>query len=155
MTDRPTLAHVPLRERIVSAILLAFLLFSGCGSGSSRARDVSPDAPDGGPKSVVLFIGDGMGPEQVRAGGMYAKGSEGSLSFEAFPYKGSVATGSADSAVTDSAASATAMATGIKVGNGVISTAIPGGGGPLETILEQSRHDGLRLARNTRSLRRP
>jgi alkaline phosphatase len=29
------------------------------------------------------------------------------------------------------------MATGIKVGNGVISTAIPGGGGPLETILEQ------------------
>jgi alkaline phosphatase len=127
------MAHVPLREEILSVFLLAFLFFLGCGSGNSQAGNVSPEE---GPKSIILFIGDGMGLEQVRAGGMYAKGSEGSLAFEAFPYKGSVATGSADSAVTDSAASATAMATGIKVGNGVISTAIPGGGGPLETILE-------------------
>jgi alkaline phosphatase len=142
MTGRPNIAHVPLRERLLCAIFLIILLFLGCGSGSSRAGGVSPDAPDGGPKSVILFIGDGMGPEQVRVGGMFANGSEGSLAFEAFPHRGVSASRSADSAVTDSAASASAMATGVKVGNGVISVAIPGGGGPIETILEHFKARG-------------
>lgn len=87
-------------------------------------------------RNIILFIGDGMGPEQVRAAGMYLYGEEGTLIFESFPYQGQVTTYSANSDRTDSAASATAMSTGHKVNNGVIGMAIPGNGSELNTILE-------------------
>lgn len=59
------------------------------------------------PKYVIFFIGDGMGFEQVKAGGMYANGQAGTLSFELFPYNGELTTYSADSTITDSAAAGT------------------------------------------------
>ncbi|MBW2505427.1 MAG: alkaline phosphatase, partial [Deltaproteobacteria bacterium] len=74
-------------------------------------------------KNIILLIGDGMGFEQVRAAGMYRHGSDGTLSFESFPFHGRVSTHSASGVPTDSAAAATAMATGRKVNNGVISSA--------------------------------
>ncbi len=89
------------------------------------------------PRNVILFIGDGMGPEQVRAAGMYQNGSAGTLVMESFPYSSTMTTYSADSAITDSAAGATAMATGHKVDNGVLSMAIPGDSSELETLLER------------------
>ena len=88
------------------------------------------------PRNILLFIGDGMGPEQVRAAGMYRYGQAGTLLMESFPYTSTMTTHSANSDVTDSAASATAMATGHKVDNGVISQAIPGDGHDLETLTE-------------------
>jgi alkaline phosphatase len=100
-----------------------------------------PPAVTGEP-NVILFIGDGMGFEQVRAGSLYASGKEGTLFFERLPHRGEVTTAAADSKVTDSAAGATAMATGVKVANGVISRALPGNGAYLETIVERSRLEG-------------
>ena len=94
------------------------------------------------PTNVIFCIGDGMGFEKVKAAGMYAHGKTGTLSFEAFPYQGEVMTYSADSPTTDSAAAATAMATGAKVNNGVISTALPGDGGELYTLLECFKDQG-------------
>jgi alkaline phosphatase len=88
------------------------------------------------PENIIFFIGDGMGFEQVKAAGMYANGVDGSLSFEAFPYQAEVTTSSANSSITDSAAATTAMATGFKVNNGVVSMAYPGDGSELETLLE-------------------
>ncbi len=85
------------------------------------------------PTNVIFFIGDGMGPAQVQAAGMFAGGA---MSFESFPYQGYVRTYSANSSVTDSAAAGTSLATGVKVNNGVISQAYPGGGGDLQTLLE-------------------
>ena len=85
------------------------------------------------PSNVILFIGDGMGAGQIEAAGAYAGGA---LSFEGFPYQGQITTHSASSSVTDSAAAATAMATVRKVNNGVISTALPGDGAELRTVLE-------------------
>ena len=96
------------------------------------------------PKNVIFLIGDGMGFEQVKAAGMYDNGSIGTLIFESFPYQAEVTTYSADSSITDSAAAATAIATGIKVNNGVISKAIPGDGSELYTILEHARDIGKR-----------
>ncbi|MDE0043079.1 MAG: alkaline phosphatase [Candidatus Poribacteria bacterium] len=90
-------------------------------------------------KNVIFCIGDGMGFEKVKAAGMYAHGAAGTLSFEAFPYQGEVTTHSADSSMTDSAAAATALATGFKVNNGVLSTALPGDGRELYTLLEHFR----------------
>ena len=94
------------------------------------------------PKNVILFIGDGMGFGQVEAAGIYAHGLAGTLSFEQFGHTGQMTTYAADSNVTDSAAAATAIATGRKVNNGVISVAIPGDGGPLETLLEYFKKQG-------------
>ena len=91
------------------------------------------------PKNVIFLIGDGMGPEQVKAGGMYAWGAAGTLSFESFPYNGELTTYSANASITDSAAAATALATGFKVNNGVISIALPGDHSELETLLEYSQ----------------
>jgi len=94
------------------------------------------------PKNIVFFIGDGMGFGHVKAAGMYADGVEGSLSFEAFPYQAETTTLSANSSITDSAAAATAMATGFKVNNGVISMAYPGDMSELETLLEYFKNRG-------------
>lgn len=131
--------RIPLRLTACLALLLVLL----CGGGAANdARGPSSTGPCGGPKYVVLFIGDGMGFEQVRAAGMYENGEAGTLFFESFPHRGEVATHSSSGPVTDSAATATAMATGRKVSNGVISMAIPGDKGPLETVLEKFKACG-------------
>jgi len=94
------------------------------------------------PKNIILLIGDGMGFEQVKAAGMYLNGKAGTLSFESFPNQAEVTTYSADSSVTDSAAAGTAIATGHKVNNGVISMAYPGDGSELYTLLEYFKERG-------------
>lgn len=94
------------------------------------------------PTNVILFIGDGMGHEHVTASGMYAHGEAGTLPFESFPHQGRLTTHPARSTVPDSAATATAMATGVKVSNGVISTAYPGDGRELTTLLERAKAQG-------------
>lgn len=85
------------------------------------------------PHNVILFLGDGMGPEHVRAAHMFLGRS---LVFESFPYTTTMTTESV-AGVTDSAAAATAMATGRRVNNGVVSVAIPGNGEDLTTTLER------------------
>ena len=57
--------------------------------------------------NIILFIGDGMGYQQVEAG-RYFVGSN--LVFETWPYQGQVTTHSVSGEVTDSAAAGTAMA---------------------------------------------
>ena len=90
--------------------------------------------------NLVVFIGDGMGLEHVAAARAY-KGAP--LCFEDFPEFAVVDTASA-SGVTDSAAAATALATGTRVSNGVVSLAIPGDSGELRTVLEYFRDKGKR-----------
>ncbi len=96
-----------------------------------------------GLKNVVIMIGDGMGFEQVKAASLYAYGKEKSLPFEKY-YCGEMTTHSAnsyrgDGHATDSAASATAMATGQKVKDKVISEE---SGEPIKTILERLQEQG-------------
>jgi alkaline phosphatase len=104
------------------------------------------------PKNIVLMIVDGMGFEHVKATRIY--NGQKPLSFEKFPCLTKVATCAFEGAdnlghclsdskhVTDSAAAATAMATGIKVNNGVISRSIPNSDDDIETILEISKRRG-------------
>ena len=111
---------------------VGFLFFAGCNT---------PELP----KNTILFIGDGMGFEQVKAAGMYLNGQADVLGFEFLPYSGQVATRSASSAITDSAAAGTAMATGVKVNNGVISIRIPGNSEKLPTTLEYFKAMGKKV----------
>lgn len=99
-------------------------------------------ASDPAARNIILCIGDGMGPEQIRAARCFVGMS---LFFESFPVRDDVATSSANSDVTDSAASATAMAAGAKVNNGVISMALPGDESELETLLERFQEAGKRV----------
>ncbi len=90
-------------------------------------------------RNVILCIGDGMGPEQVEAARCYAGTN---LFFDSFPYQTRITTFAAGGALTDSAAAATAIATGHKVDDGVISLAIPGDASELETLLEAFQKQG-------------
>lgn len=68
-------------------------------------------------KNIILFIGDGMGPNQVALAKFSTGGPDHRLSFENFPITGIVYNQSANSLYTDSAAAATAWSTGIKTIN--------------------------------------
>ena len=68
-------------------------------------------------KNIIMMIGDGMGPQQIKAGELY-KGE--TLAMQVFPYKTTVETRSASDKITDSAASATALATGKRTTNGMV-----------------------------------
>ena len=68
-------------------------------------------------RNVILLIGDGMGQGAVNSG-MYANG--GSLTLTNLRTIGYVRTQSADNFTTDSAASGTAYATGVKTNNGYL-----------------------------------
>lgn len=110
--------------------------------GSGALVDEDPPSPLPLPcpppelRGVVLMIGDGMGPVHVEAARQYRRGR---LAFDRMPHRGAVATASADNAITDSAAAATAMATGVRVNNGVIAVELPGTGAPLPTVLEAAQ----------------
>jgi alkaline phosphatase len=106
-------------------------------SSEESSSEIRPKA-----RHIILLIGDGMGEAQARAASLYGFGEPGRLSFEELPYRALVRTDTADGAVTDSAAAATAMATGQKVSYNVVSLAIPGDGAALETILEILKEAG-------------
>ena len=74
-------------------------------------------------KYVFLFIGDGMAMPQISSSEEFLKESNqpGMLSFTDFPAQGITKTRSSNSYITDSAAAATAVATGYKTDSGVIS----------------------------------
>ncbi len=85
-------------------------------------------------KSIILMIGDGMGFEQLKLARWVEIGKDDRFSMEKLPFHLNVTTNSSDNLITDSAAAATAMATGNKTNNGML--AISPLLEPLETILE-------------------
>lgn len=113
-----------------------FVTFLGLVLCFSVTAPFAEESANAAPRNIIFFIGDGMGPEQVKAGSYFVAGTTGALSFESFPVKSKVTTHSANNEVTDSAAAGSAMATGHKVDNYVISSATPGDGKPLETLVE-------------------
>lgn len=69
------------------------------------------------PKNVILMIGDGMGLSQITAASVAKRDG---LAMETCQHIGLVRTYAANKLITDSAAGATAMATGVKTYNGAI-----------------------------------
>jgi len=104
---------------------------------ASGKRPPAPPPDFSGLRNVILFIGDGMGPEHLELARRMAGGS---LGIDSVPWTtGSVDTTSLDG-VTDSAAAATAIATGVETYNGWLSMA-PGNPAP-ETVLERAESKG-------------
>ena len=72
-------------------------------------------------KSIIFFLGDGMGPTTVTAARIYKYNEEGQLNFEKFERTARIKTYSNDAQTTDSAPSMAAYMTGVKSNNEVIS----------------------------------
>jgi alkaline phosphatase len=93
-------------------------------------------AEDRTPKNIILFIGDGMSLSQVTAG----KIAKGKLEMERCPVTGLVTTWSSSSLVTDSAAAATALATGVKTRNGALG--VTPDDKPVKNVIEYAKEKG-------------
>lgn len=99
-------------------------------------------------RNVILLIGDGMGDSEITVARNYAEGAGGYFKgIDALPFTGQYThysldreTGKPDY-VTDSAASATAWASGVKSYNGAIGVDIHGK--PHATLVELARKAGL------------
>ena len=121
-------------------------------------RNISQRAAAAGmARNVILFVGDGMGVSTVTAARILAgqlrgeAGEENELFFETFPNLALSKTYSTDFQVPDSAATMSAMITGVKTKSGLISVsdaAIRGDcasqqGTQLLTFLERAEMRGL------------
>ncbi|MFQ5819909.1 MAG: alkaline phosphatase [Candidatus Heimdallarchaeota archaeon] len=127
-------------SRFITATLLlsALIVFSPVFRAPTNSRASFPS--EGNQLSIILMIGDGMGFEHKRFSRWVEVGKEANLTMEQLQLSYAVATYSADNPITDSAASATAMATGVKTNNGMV--AMNPSGQPLETILEIAQTQG-------------
>lgn len=90
------------------------------------------------PKNIIFIVGDGMGVAHISAAMAVA---DNTLVFDKFKHLGYSKTQSADNFVTDSAAGATAFATGNKTNNGYLS--VTPDNKPVKTILEIAEEHGL------------
>lgn len=90
------------------------------------------------PTNVVLVVGDGLGIAARDAIRLATVGRDGRLAMDGLRYAGWTTTDPADPAetVTDSAASATAFATGVRTYNGAVSVDLDGE--RLMTLLEHA-----------------
>jgi len=105
----------------------------------SQSLKINGDAPrNEKPKNIILLIGDGMGLSQVSASLYF---NENSSNFERFETIGLIKTSSSAELITDSAAGATAFASGVKTYNGAIGVTTDTI--PVPTIVELVSEKGL------------
>lgn len=132
------------KNQFINFIVILLTSLSLLPSGSCR---VSEKTPPPEVKNIIFLIGDGVGLSQIQAA-MTRKGS--ALHIEKLPVVGLQKTDAANNYVTDSAASATALASGKKVNNGSIG--IDPEGNFTESIIEVVEKMGLKsglVATNT------
>ena len=104
----------------------------------------APGVPDSvaEARSVILINGDGMSAAHREAARLHQVGSDGALAMGSMPATGWQTTHSADPdvVITDSAAAASAWATGEKTYNGAISVDLDGD--PLPTLGVEAKESG-------------
>lgn len=92
------------------------------------------------PRNIVLLIADGAGFGHYAAARLHSAGVGGHLSVDRMPVIGLIETRSADRIITDSAAAATAIASGVKTNNGYVG--VDPAGKPLSSFFEDARRAG-------------
>ncbi len=129
---------VPVSPALTPVFALALALAAaGVHPVSVRGQGTESPRPV---RNVILFVGDGMGVAAVTAARVHRGALEGreipasgALALDAAPRAALVHTWSLDHLVTDSAAAATALATGRKTVSGALSV-VPGEDGGLDTV---------------------
>ncbi|MFE5217134.1 MULTISPECIES: alkaline phosphatase [unclassified Streptomyces] len=142
---RPTRRHLTVATALVAATTAAVAVTSAAGA-FDNAQQAKAAIKDGKAKNVILLIGDGMGDSEITLARDYTVGANGRLNMDKFPLTGAYTTyavhadGTPDY-VTDSAASGTGWATGVKTVNGRISKT-PGTDKAVPTLLELAQKKG-------------
>jgi len=121
---------------------------ASAGAGD-RTQEVRQAIQGGHARNVILFIGDGMGQSEITSARNYERGAAGRLAMDDLPLTGDYTTYAVEKNnpskpgyVTDSAASGTGWATGVKTYNGAIS--VDPYGNAVPSILEIAKRSGLR-----------
>lgn len=123
-----------------SALLLLFSAALGaCAAPQAQTRQA---------RNVILFIGDAGGIPTLSAASIHGYGAPRKLFVQSMPNIALSETSTASQWVTDSAAGMTAIMTGKKTHNGVISQSDAAvrntrDGAPLKTLLEDAEERGL------------
>ena len=131
--------------RPVSRLLVSLLLAILAAVLPAAARQVRPADPafevrGGVPKNLIFFVADGCGPATYTMARDYAREILGRDQIFDAIQTGSVITRASNARVTDSAAGATAFASGILTKNGRIGT--DDDGAPVATVLEEAEKAG-------------
>src|SRR5438477_12944797 len=92
------------------------------------------------PFGLILIIGEGLAPERTSLTRVYLGGSDARLALDGMPHAALVTNHSRDFAVSDQAAAASALATGVKVCNRSLS--VDSTGKTLTNIIELARGRG-------------
>ena len=130
------------RLSILSRLILISVISSFFINPATAQRNSRLEPPT--PKYVFLMIGDGMGINQVFGAQNYNQVTGDGprfINFTQFPVRTFVTTFSASSLVTDSAASGTALATGVKTYNHGLG--VDPDGKPVESICVWAHRKGI------------
>lgn len=92
------------------------------------------------PFGIILFIGEGLDARRLAQARLLGDGADEALAIDGLPYVALLKNASRDSAAPDSAAAATALATGVRVNNGQIG--LDAEGDHLPNLLELARASG-------------
>lgn len=128
----------------LSFLILLFVLIVFACNRQTQKPSPSPNQPilDKSsitkPKNIIFMIGDGMGVTQISAG-LYSNGNK--LELERFKVMGLHKPYASNDLITDSAAGATAFASGIKTYNGAIG--VDPDTIAHETLLEKAEKNGM------------
>ncbi|MTI46714.1 alkaline phosphatase [Sporosalibacterium faouarense] len=136
-----------LLTKVTVAVLFVALVIGGMFTGiQNQGQDLKVQASEtNAPKYVFYFIGDGLGSAQRQLAEIYLQETTGDqsakLRINSLPIAGINTTYSADTLVTDSAAAGTALATGFKTNNGMISQTPDGEN--VKTLIEAAEEKGM------------
>ncbi|MEK7256542.1 MAG: alkaline phosphatase, partial [Bacteroidota bacterium] len=119
-------------------LILSVSIFVATAFSDGQIKRTPVEITSSFPKNIIFLIGDGMGLSQISAA-VLNQGKP--TSFEMFPIIGFQKTYSSDNLVTDSAASATAMACGKKTYN--LAVGVDVDTIPCTSILEEAEGKGL------------
>ena len=125
------------------SLALLFLAVSACMPITDPAAVPDSERPAAAeprasvPKNIILVVGDGFGFSHLATASLILGNS---MRMREMPVAGIVETRSANSLVNDSAAGASAMATGVKSNNRVLS--LDPAGTPHQTVLERAESLG-------------
>ncbi len=118
--------------------LIAVLTILSLCISCNQKQEVVEEAPPKKPKNIILFIGDGTGLSQVSASQFF---NPNPSNFDRFPVVGLIKTSSSQQLITDSAAGATAFASGVKSYNGAVG--VNNDSIPVPTIVEEISEIGM------------
>ncbi|MFC1729207.1 alkaline phosphatase [candidate division KSB1 bacterium] len=133
-------------QRTAYIFLAALMLFIACSDDLSvptlsQDTETYPLITSSNVKNIIFFIGDGMGITEIASARIKTVGPNGKLYMDRMPVTGFSTTHSSDNIVTDSAASGTALATGMKTENGMIG--MTPDGTSYQSILRAAQDKGM------------